>query len=96
MRRRGALSIRLAAVFVAGCGGNSAKTTSTSGLEKTTITVASLPLLDAAGVHIAVSRKLFEAEGLQVKIEPVARSIDQEQCSKPVRRRRMAIVSRNQ
>jgi len=73
MRRHGALAILLAAVLVTGCGGNAEK--ATGGLEKTTITVASLPLLDAAGVHLAVSRKLFEAEGLQVKIQPVAQSI---------------------
>jgi NitT/TauT family transport system substrate-binding protein len=61
-------------VLVAGCGG-SPKPSGGTGLEKTSITVASLPLLDAAAVHIALQRKFFEAEGLQVKIEPVAQSI---------------------
>src|SRR4051812_27111882 len=75
MRRYGALTMLLAAALVAGCGGGGSGQTASNGLEKTTITVASLPLLDAAGVHIAVSRKLFEAEGLQVKIQPVAQSI---------------------
>src|SRR5262249_15057235 len=74
MRRHGALTIMLAAAVLAGCG-NNAPAKGTGALEKTTITVASLPLLDAAGVHLAVSRKLFEAEGLQVKIQPVAQSI---------------------
>jgi NitT/TauT family transport system substrate-binding protein len=69
------LVLLVVAVLAAGCGGNDKPSTAGGGLEKTTITVASLPLLDAAGVHIAVARKLFEAEGLQVKIQPVAQSI---------------------
>jgi NitT/TauT family transport system substrate-binding protein len=56
-----------------GCGGS--KSNDTSGLEKKTITVASLPLVDAAGLHIAVKQKYFEAEGLKVNIKPVAQSI---------------------
>jgi NitT/TauT family transport system substrate-binding protein len=62
------------AAALAGCG-QSKPATSGTGLEKSTITVASLPLLDAAALHIAVDRKLFDAEGLHVKIQPVAQSI---------------------
>lgn len=46
-----------------------------NGLEKKSITVASLPLLDVVALHIAQERKLFEAEGLEVEIEPVAQSL---------------------
>jgi len=62
----------LAALLVA-CGDD--QTSGGSGLEKDTITVASLPLVDAAALHIAAEQKLFEAEGLKVKIEPVAQSL---------------------
>jgi NitT/TauT family transport system substrate-binding protein len=74
-RSRFAVSVcLLLAMLVAGCGG-SPKASGGNGLEKKSIIVASLPLLDAAAVHIAVEQKFFEAEGLQVKIEPVAQSI---------------------
>ncbi|MEV6631935.1 ABC transporter substrate-binding protein [Actinoplanes sp. NPDC051470] len=46
-----------------------------NGLEKKTITVAALPLLDVVALHIAQERKLFEAEGLEVTVEPVAQSL---------------------
>jgi NitT/TauT family transport system substrate-binding protein len=64
----------LTAILAAGCGSDS-KSSEDSPLEKKSITVASLPLLDAAAVHIALKQKLFDAEGLHVKIEPVAQSL---------------------
>lgn len=68
-------SLLLTAGLVAGCGG-SGSSSGGSGLEKKTVTVAALPLVDAAGLHIAIKQKFFEAEGLTVKVKPVARSID--------------------
>lgn len=62
------------AVAVSGCGSSSTSDGKT-GLEKKTVTVAGLPLADAAGVHIAQQRKLFEKEGLKVRIRPVQQSI---------------------
>jgi NitT/TauT family transport system substrate-binding protein len=67
------ICLLLTAALVMGCG--SSKASSSGGLEKKTITVASLPLVDAAGLHIAVQQKFFEAEGLRVQIKPVAQSI---------------------
>jgi NitT/TauT family transport system substrate-binding protein len=68
------LSCLLSVAVVTACGGS--KTASSGdGLEKKTITVASLPLVDAAGLHVAVKQKFFEAEGLHVQIKPVAQSI---------------------
>lgn len=68
------LSCLLTAALVTACGGS--KTSSSgNGLEKKTITVASLPLVDAAGLHVAVQQKYFEAEGLHVQVKPVAQSI---------------------
>ncbi|MCO5993413.1 ABC transporter substrate-binding protein [Actinoallomurus rhizosphaericola] len=69
-------SLLLTASLAVGCGGSkSSNDDAGSGLEKKTITVASLPLVDAAGLHIAVQHKFFEAEGLKVNIKPVAQSI---------------------
>lgn len=77
MRQRRSLSILaclLSLALVTACG-SSDKSSSGDGLEKKTIAVASLPLLDAAGLHIAVKQKFFEAEGLHVQVKPVAQSI---------------------
>ena len=62
------------AAFATGCS-DSTSSKAPGALEKDTITVASLPLLDAAAVHIALSHNFFRDEGLDVKIEPVAQSI---------------------
>ncbi|GLW62942.1 sulfonate ABC transporter substrate-binding protein [Actinomadura rubrobrunea] len=79
MRRFGACSVLLAgcllaAPLAAGCGGTDSGSGG-NGLEKSTITVAALPLVDEAGLHIAVKRGYFEQEGLTVKIRPVAQSV---------------------
>jgi NitT/TauT family transport system substrate-binding protein len=63
----------LLAALLPGCG--DAESSGSSGLEKESITVAALPLVDSAALHIAAEQKLFEAEGLKVKIEPVAQSL---------------------
>jgi NitT/TauT family transport system substrate-binding protein len=68
------LACLLSMALVTACG-DSKTSSSGGGLEKKTITVASLPLVDAAGLHIAVKQKFFEAEGLHVQIKPVAQSI---------------------
>jgi NitT/TauT family transport system substrate-binding protein len=69
----------VSALLLAGCGGGSDGSGDASGtkggLEKTTLTVAGLPLADAAGLHIAIERKLFEKEGLTVRFQPVQQSI---------------------
>ncbi len=68
-------SLLLTAALAVGCGGGGSKASSGNGLEKKTITVAALPLMDSAGLYIAQQRKFFQAEGLTVKIQPVAQSI---------------------
>jgi NitT/TauT family transport system substrate-binding protein len=60
----------LSAALTVACGSSGG-----NGQQKTTITVAALPLVDTAGLHIAVQQKFFEAEGLQIRIRPVAQSI---------------------
>lgn len=71
---RALLASLLTVALVTACGG-SKTSASGDGLEKKTITVASLPLVDGAGLHIAVQQKLFEAEGLHVQVKPVQQSI---------------------
>src|SRR6266545_3511977 len=53
----------------AGCGGSGSKHSSSSGLEKSTVTVGLLPVADAAQLKLAIDRGLFKAEGLTVKIQ---------------------------
>ena len=78
MRQRRSLLALLACLLATGlltaCGG-SKSSSSGDGPEKKTITVASLPLVDVAGLHIAIKQKFFEAEGLHVQIKPVDQSI---------------------
>lgn len=61
-------ALSLSAAPTAACG-------SSGGGDAKSITVAALPLVDTAGLHIAVQQKFFEAEGLRVRIKPVAQSI---------------------
>lgn len=80
-RSRSALVIATAllASFVTGCSSSSkpaaAGGSAGKGLEKTTLKVASLPLVDGAALHIAIKEGYFKAEGLTVQVEPVQQSI---------------------
>ncbi|SNR87619.1 ABC transporter substrate-binding protein [Actinomadura mexicana] len=67
-------ALTLVASLVTGCGGDDSSGGG-KGLEKDSIKVASLPLVDGAALHIAQKAKLFKAEGLDVKIVPVQQSI---------------------
>jgi NitT/TauT family transport system substrate-binding protein len=67
-------AIALAASVIAGCG-DSGSSGGGKGLEMDSIKVASLPLVDGAALYVAQKAKLFEAEGLNVKIVPVQQSI---------------------
>ena len=73
-RRPGlAAALLLVISLVAGCG--DAGSSTGDGSAKTTLTVAALPLVDDAALYIAQQRKLFAAEGLDVRIKPVQQSI---------------------
>ncbi|MEV0221663.1 ABC transporter substrate-binding protein [Streptomyces sp. NPDC050704] len=67
------------AMAVVACGGDSDDSGSGgeggNGLERSSITVAALPLADDAPLYLAQSRGLFEKEGLDVRIQPVQQSI---------------------
>ncbi|NLU69383.1 ABC transporter substrate-binding protein [Streptomyces sp. HNM0574] len=64
----------VSALLLTACGG-SGRQENKGGLEKSTVTVAGLPLTDGAALHIAQRRGLFEKEGLKVRIQPVQQSI---------------------
>ncbi|MFM9372281.1 ABC transporter substrate-binding protein [Streptomyces sp. Da 82-17] len=64
------------ALAAAGCSGSGERSGGKAGgLEKSTVTVASLPLVDVAPLHVALDRKLFEKEGLTVRVKPVQQSV---------------------
>ncbi|WP_141583963.1 ABC transporter substrate-binding protein [Actinomadura sp. WMMA1423] len=67
-------ALTLVASLMTGCGGDDSSGGG-KGLEKSSIKVASLPLVDGAALHIAQKAKLFKEEGLDVKIVPVQQSI---------------------
>jgi NitT/TauT family transport system substrate-binding protein len=56
---------------VAACGGSDSDepSSSSSGLEKTALTVGMLPIQDAAQLKVAIDKGYFQAEGLTVKME---------------------------
>ncbi|MEV5410214.1 ABC transporter substrate-binding protein [Thermopolyspora sp. NPDC052614] len=56
--------------MVTGCSG--AKENPSAGLERTQLTVGTIPVVDTAPLEIAVRRGLFKAEGLDVKLKVVA------------------------
>jgi NitT/TauT family transport system substrate-binding protein len=65
----GALTLSLA-----GCGDDAE--VSANGLEKSELTVGVMPISEGAGVQIAISRGLFKAEGLDVKMQVVNGAAD--------------------
>ncbi|MEU5703420.1 ABC transporter substrate-binding protein [Streptomyces aurantiacus] len=69
---------------VAACGGSDGQDSDDDGggggrggkgLERSSVTVAALPLTDSAALYLARDRGLFEKEGLDVRIQPVQQSI---------------------
>ncbi|MEU4421492.1 ABC transporter substrate-binding protein [Actinoplanes sp. NPDC024001] len=73
--RKFPLVLALVAVLVAACGDDAApERGGDNGLEKATINVAMLALVVNAPYYIAVQEKLFEAEGLTVRTQPVQQS----------------------
>jgi NitT/TauT family transport system substrate-binding protein len=67
----GVAVIAVLAMTVAACGGSDSDepSSSSSGLEKTTLTVGMLPIQDAAQLKVAIDKGYFQAEGLTVKME---------------------------
>ena len=68
-------SVGLIVMLNAGCGSPSASP-KPSGLEKTSLTVGSVPVADEAGLYIAEDQGLFKAEGLEATIDSIVSSAD--------------------
>ncbi|MFC7644482.1 ABC transporter substrate-binding protein [Streptosporangium lutulentum] len=68
--------LALSLIAVTGCGGAEETTTKASAggstLEKTTINIGTIPVVDTAPLQIAVEKGLFKAEGLDVKLTTLA------------------------
>jgi len=61
--------IAMLAFALAGCGTSGADEKSSSGVEKSTITVGMLPVEGSAALKLAIARGYFKAEGITVKIQ---------------------------
>jgi NitT/TauT family transport system substrate-binding protein len=74
-RVQGAALLAAAAtvVFASGCA-SSATAGTTSGLEKTNLTVAVVPAVDSAGFFVALYQGLFAKQGLHIKFVPATSS----------------------
>ena len=69
----GGLAVALLAACTSSGSSNSA-TTASAHLERTTITVGALPVVDSAGLYLARQDGYFQQAGLTVKIQPVTQS----------------------
>ena len=69
----GGLAVALLAACTSSGSSNSA-TTASAHLEKTTVTVGALPVVDSAGLYLAQQNGYFRQAGLTVKIQPVLQS----------------------
>ncbi|HEY2521374.1 MAG TPA: ABC transporter substrate-binding protein [Streptosporangiaceae bacterium] len=69
----GGLAVALLAACTSSGSSNSA-TTASAHLEKTTVTVGALPVVDSAGLYLAKQNGYFQQAGLTVNIQPVAQS----------------------
>src|ERR671931_191186 len=65
----GIVAVAALALSITACGSDSEKPSSSSGLEKTTLTVGMLPIQDAAQLKVAIDKGYFQAEGLTVKMQ---------------------------
>ena len=71
----GGLAVALLAACTSSGSSNSA-TTASAHLEKTTVNVGALPVVDSAGLYLARQNGYFQQAGLNVQISPVAKSPD--------------------
>jgi NitT/TauT family transport system substrate-binding protein len=66
----GIVAIAALALTITACGdSDSEKPSSSTGLEKSSLTVGMLPIQDAAQLKVAIDKGYFEAEGLTVKMQ---------------------------
>lgn len=72
----GAVTVAVLALGAAACGGGESGGTADGELEKTQLTVGSLPLADYAALYWAEEKGFFEDEGLDVTIVGVAALVE--------------------
>ncbi|MDF5752691.1 ABC transporter substrate-binding protein [Spongiactinospora sp. TRM90649] len=76
MKLRTSLTALITLLLAAGCGGGggttSAQPSAGAGLEKTRITVGSIPVVDTAPLQLGIAERLFADEGLDVKVQMLA------------------------
>jgi NitT/TauT family transport system substrate-binding protein len=69
LRIPGIAATAVLALTITACGGSDSEKPSSSGLEKSTLTVGMLPIQDAAQLKVAIDKGYFRAEGLTVKMQ---------------------------
>jgi NitT/TauT family transport system substrate-binding protein len=72
----GSLALALAAAACSGSSAGTSSATTSAHLEKTNLVVAALPVVDAAGVYLAIKNGYFRQVGLTVTVKPVAKSTE--------------------
>jgi len=72
----GSLAVALAAAACSGSSAGISSATTSAHLEKTRLVVAALPVVDAAGLYLAIKNGYFRQVGLTVTAQPVAKSTD--------------------
>ena len=76
LRLIGPASVGLLVMLSAACGSSGSAMTRVTSLEKTNLTVGSVPVADEAGLYIARDEGLFAAVGLNVTIQSIVSSAD--------------------
>lgn len=75
-RMIGLTSVGLIVMLSVGCGSSGSTMTTVTGLEKTNLTVGSVPVADEVGLYIAQDEGLFKDVGLNVTIDSIISSAD--------------------
>jgi NitT/TauT family transport system substrate-binding protein len=70
----GSLAVALAAAACSGSSAGTSSATTSAHLEKTSLVVDALPVVDAAGLYLAIKNGYFRQVGLTVSAQPVAKS----------------------
>jgi NitT/TauT family transport system substrate-binding protein len=70
----GSLAVALAAAACSSSSASTSSATTSAHLEKTSITVGALPVVDSAGLYLAKKEGYFQQAGLNVTITPIAAS----------------------
>jgi len=70
----GSLAVALVAAACSGSSASTSSATTSAHLEKTSVVVGTLPVLDTAGLFLAIKDGYFQDAGLNVSVSPIAAS----------------------